>query len=81
MIEEDRTARAGAQALEAEQAMRQLAGPAFIERAIQELADTQAELVRLSGLTENTVRAIKKGKRPTAAQRAAIMWAIFKRWS
>lgn len=39
---------------------------------------TQADLARVSGLTPNTITALNKGKRPTAAQRSAILWAIFK---
>lgn len=52
-------------------------GPSLIALAAR-MASTQADLARLSGLTANTVTAIKKGKRPTAAQRAAIYWAIAK---
>lgn len=48
----------------------------FIALAASMTYGTQADLARLSGLTANTITAIKQGKRPTAAQRAAIYWAI-----
>lgn len=52
-------------------------GPALIGLAAS-MVSTQADLARLSGLTGNTITAIKRGKRPTAAQRAAIYWAVAK---
>jgi len=53
----------------------QLDGPALIGLAVTH-TQTQADLARLSGLTGNTITAIKRGKRPSAAQRSAILWAI-----
>jgi len=68
-------------ALEAEARFKTLSGPELIEAATAMIADTQAELARLSGINQNTLTALKKGKRPSAAQRAAILWAVFRRWS
>lgn len=51
-------------------------GPGLIELASHGMMQNQADLARASGLTANTITAIKRGKRPTAAQRAAIYWAI-----
>lgn len=79
---DEKTAQAGAIALEAHARLTPIRnGGAFIAEALRMIVDTQAELARLSGLTPNTITAIKQGKRPTAAQRAAISWAIFKRWA
>lgn len=52
-----------------------LDGPALIALAVMH-TQSQADLSRLSGITPNTLTAIKQGKRPTAAHRAAILWAI-----
>lgn len=52
-------------------------GPSLIGLAVA-FTSTQADLARLSGLTGNTITALKRGKRPTAAQRAAIYWAVAK---
>jgi len=68
-------------ALEAESKFNTLSGPELIAAATALIADTQAELARLSGLTANTITTLKQGKKPTAAQRKAILWAVFKRWS
>ena len=73
--------RAYLKAREAESIMRTMKGPELIQYALASIADTQAELARLSGLTPNTVRAIKQGKKASAAQRAAICWAIVVRWT
>lgn len=74
-------AAAAMRALEARDQFRSLSGPALITLATAMIADTQATLARLSGLTPNTITALKQGKRPTAAQRAAIAWAVFERWT
>lgn len=57
-------------------------GADLIAMAVAAICDTQAELARLSGLTDNTLRAIKQGRtRATKAQRAALCWAVVKRWT
>lgn len=77
----DRLGRAADRALEAQHRITGATGPETVETVLAMIADTQAELARLSGLTENTLRALKGGKRPSAAQRAALCWAVFRRWS
>lgn len=81
--EQDREqlARAAVIAINARETFRKMSGPELIEAAVLMIVDTQAELARLSGLTPNTITALKQGKRPTAAQRAAILWAVFARWA
>ena len=51
-------------------------GPQLLDAALQAAPLTQADLARLSGLTQNTITAFRKGKRPSAAQRSAILWGI-----
>lgn len=71
-----------ARALDAETRFaRAKSGADLIAMAIAAICDTQAELARLSGLTDNTLRAIKQGKRASKAQRAALCWAVVKRWA
>lgn len=72
---------AAERALRARQNWHNLPGPALIEAATGTIMDTQATLARLSGMTPNTITALKQGKRPTAAQRAAIYWAVFARYA
>jgi len=72
---------ASRRALDAETAMRDLNGADLIAYAQNAIADTQAELSRLSGLNADTIRAIGKGRRVTRAQRAALCWAVFRRWA
>lgn len=72
---------AAQKAREAEVAQRNMTGPELLADALAKIADTQAELGRLSGLSQNALRSLKRGGKPTAAQRAAICWAIFTRWS
>jgi hypothetical protein len=55
-----------------------LSGPDLIAEAMKFSLSRQTDLARHSGLTPNTITALKQGKRPTAAQRAAIMWASVK---
>jgi hypothetical protein len=72
-------AAAAAHALEAEQQIgARTSGADLIAFAIAKTMGTQADLARLTGLTPNTITAIKRGKRATAAQRSAILWAIFR---
>lgn len=73
--------KAADRALQAERDFAHMTGPQIVEAAISAIADTQAELGRLSGLTQNTLRAMKAGKKPSTAQRAAMAWAVFKRWA
>lgn len=75
----ERLADAAERALSAREKWRNLSGPELIEAATAAIMDTQANLARLSGMTPNTITALKQGKRPTAAQRAAILWAVFAR--
>lgn len=70
---------AAERALRAREEWRNLTGPELIQAATAAIMDTQATLARLSGMTPNTITALKQGKRPTAAQRAAILWAVFAR--
>lgn len=72
-------ASAAERALRAREEWRNLSGPELIEAATTAIMDTQATLARLSGMTPNTITKLKQGKRPTAAQRAAILWAVFAR--
>ncbi len=76
---QDQLLAAAERALEARDNFRRLTGPELINAATSAIMDTQAELARLSGMTANTITALKQGKRPTAAQRAAILWAVFAR--
>lgn len=79
---EDNEARAALRSLRAIQqtaeAARQMDGAALIAfcKTIRGGQMTQADIARGSGLTPNTITALAHGKKPTAAQRAAIMWAI-----
>jgi hypothetical protein len=75
----ERIADAAERALSARENWRNLSGPELIEAATDAIMDTQANLARLSGMTPNTITALKQGKRPSAAQRAAILWAVFAR--
>jgi len=75
------TSRCERMALEAEDRFRNLSGPEIIAEALAMTMGTQADLARLSGLTNNTVTTLKQGKRPNAAQRAALCWAVFRRWA
>jgi len=75
----ERLARAAERALAAREEWRNLTGPELVKAATAAIMDTQATLARLSGMTPNTITALKQGKRPTAAQRAAILWAVFAR--
>lgn len=66
-------------AIKAEQAMANMSGPETLSYCVEAGMWTQADLARASGLTPATLGAFKKGKRPTAAQRAALCWALTKR--
>ena len=77
----DRYGRALARAIEAETKLAHATGEQAIAIALDCTLDTRAELARLSGMTAETLRAIERGKRPTRAQRAALCWAIVKRWT
>lgn len=50
-------------------------GPDLIALAVRH-CQSQAELSRLSGLTQNTITAIKRGQALNASTRSAILWAI-----
>ena len=50
-------------------------GPGIVALGVS-YTQSQADLARMSGITPNTLTTIKRGKRPTAAHRAAILWAI-----
>ena len=65
--------------LEAERQLEHLTGPDALAYVLAAGIWTQADLARASGLNPATLGAFKKGKRPTAAQRAALAWAIAKR--
>jgi len=80
-MEHTKERRALTTAMDAERALQNMTGPECVTYAQSAIMDTQAALGRLSGLTQNTLRAFKEGKRPTAAQRAALCWAIFRRWA
>jgi transcriptional regulator with XRE-family HTH domain len=77
----ERLGRATERALEAAEKFDGQNGAQTIETALAYIADTRAELARLSGMTPETLRAIERGKRPTRAQKAALAWAIVKRWT
>ena len=66
-------------ALQAETALASLTGPQAVEHCLNAGLWTQAQLAAASGLAPNTLTAFKKGKRPNAAQRAALCWALAKR--
>lgn len=65
--------------IKAESQLQNMTGPEALDYCLQAGLWTQADLARASGLNPATLGAFKKGKRPTAAQRAALAWAIAKR--
>lgn len=52
-----------------------LAGPNLVDLAAVRCGD-QAEVTRKSGITGKALAEINRGRRPTKAERAAIIWAI-----
>ena len=66
-------------ALQVEKDIKEMSGPDCIAYLLNVGIWTQADLARNSGMTAATITAIKKGKKPNAAQRAAFCWAIAKR--
>ena len=66
-------------AKQAETAIAKMSGPDCIAYLVDFGMWTQADLARKSGMTAATITAIKKGKKPNAAQRAAFCWAIANR--
>lgn len=60
---------------EAARIAERLDGPELLAYAMK-FCHSQAEVARVSGITENTLTALKQGKRPSPAQRAALMWGI-----
>ena len=68
-------------ALDAHRTLETCDGPTAIKTALNFTIGTRADLARLSGMTAETLRTLERGKRPNAAQRAALSWAVFKRWA
>ena len=69
------------QALEAEKTIAKMSGPECLSFCLDAGIWTQGDLSKASGLAPNTITAFKQGKRPNAAQRAALCWALAKRFS
>ena len=63
----------------AERALADMSGREAIAYALRKMVGTQADLARASGITGTTISAMKNSaRRPNAAQRAALAWAIAK---
>ena len=51
-----------------------LAGPDLLALILARCHLSQADLARLSGITANTLTAIKQGQRLSASTRSALLW-------
>jgi len=56
-----------------------LDGPALISMACGLMIENQSDLAIASGISPTTITQIKRGKRATKCQRAAIYWAVINR--
>lgn len=65
--------------LTAERMIADMSGPEALAYCLAAGIWSQSDLSRASGITPNTLTAFKRGKKPNAAQRAALAWALAKR--
>jgi len=56
-----------------------LDGAALISMACGLMIENQSDLAIASGISPTTITQIKRGKRATRSQRAAIYWAVINR--